>query len=117
MTKRVRADGVPTMFELAREIADLDTDFLKEYLRAASIFSASDLVFERFAQLGADYSKRVKGPASDFEWINNVTNEQQCEMETRIVSIRERLANLSVIVTDRSKAWEQVIAAANLDSK
>lgn len=86
--KRMREDGVPTLFELAKMIADVDVDFLNAYLKTVAETTTK---LDEFAALGQEYYK-VLSMSTDF--VNNVTDEQQLQMEKDIDQVHKRLQNM-----------------------
>jgi len=89
--KRMREDGVPTLSELAQMIRDVDVDFLNAYLKTVAETTTK---LDEFAALGQEYYKKVKVLSMSADFVNNVTDEQQLQMEKDIDQVHKRLQNI-----------------------
>jgi len=77
---------VPTLAALSTLIKDTDEKFLNAYLETAATMSHCDLVFEKFAAVGANYYKKVKVLSQDPVFVRDITDEQKVAMESDITA-------------------------------
>jgi hypothetical protein len=92
-----REDGVPTLFELAKQIADVDTDFFQLFLRRCAHIQCDkdteDIVVD-FVGLAGDYYKTITVPSSSPDAICNMKDDDRIKMEAVLHNFRLKLAKI-----------------------
>jgi hypothetical protein len=90
--KRVREDGVPTVFELGDEMKEFDRTFFRAWLTACEDLDTTDNQFEFLNNLAYMYKTEVVNETEGPNLHTRLTPEKMVELSNKVYEFAHSLA-------------------------